>query len=62
MKESKLTADPKAAKTTPSQTLKNKAQPTERHHTENRMLKEGKECLPAQAVPAVPKLWRTAVR
>jgi hypothetical protein len=34
----------KESRTTLSQTKKNKAQPTEKHHTDDRTLNQGKEC------------------
>jgi hypothetical protein len=47
MKESEL-IDPKATKTTLSQTEKKKSQPTDRHHKDNITLNQGKECPPQE--------------
>jgi hypothetical protein len=60
MKESEL-LDPKTAKTTRSQTQRNKAQPTDGHRTDDRTLNQGKECSP-KATPAAPKPWRATAR
>jgi hypothetical protein len=47
--------------TTLTQAEKNKLQPTDRHHTDNRTLNQGKE-RPPQATPAAPKPWQATAR